>query len=102
MDRVDNGFQGGTGCENVHPCLDNADVRQIDGDNITDAALEALVVALTQRHGRLDPAQYIGDWTPPQQQRAHMITALARTLQTLLAEYNTGVLEELIADSGPL
>lgn len=69
---------------------------------ITDAALEALVVALTQRHGRLDTAQYIGDWTPPQQQRAHMIAALARTLQTLLAEYDTGVLEELMADSGPL
>jgi len=70
---------------------------------ITDAALEALVVALSQRHGRLDnTAQYVDDWTSRQVRHARMITALARILQALLADYDGAVTEELLDDSESL
>jgi hypothetical protein len=64
---------------------------------ITDTALEVLVVALMQRHGRLDTSRAFGQWEPLQHQHAQMITSLARTLQALLAEYQTCVQQELLA-----
>ena len=65
---------------------------------ITDAALEALIAALTQRHGTLRTDQHLIDSRLLQPRRAQMIVALSRTLQALLADYDDAVRSELLAD----
>lgn len=68
---------------------------------LADVVLEALVVELRKRHGRLDTSACPHSYAPLQQQRATMIVALSRSLQCLLAEYDAGILEELLAEQDP-
>jgi hypothetical protein len=65
---------------------------------ITDAALEALIAALGQRHGTLRTDQHLIDSQLLQPRRAQMIVALSRTLQALLADYDENVCSELLVD----
>jgi hypothetical protein len=65
---------------------------------ITDAALEALIAALAQRHGTLRTDTLLIDSQAQQPRRAQMIVALSRSLQALLADYDDEVLAELLAD----
>jgi hypothetical protein len=68
---------------------------------LADIALEALLAELAKRHGRLDPSACPHGYVPLQQQRATMIVALSRSLQSLLADYDAAMLDELIAEQNP-
>ncbi|GEM_PF-4725983 len=65
---------------------------------IADVALESLVVELLRRHGRPDLAASPHGYAPLSDNRAALIVALSRSLQALLIDYDSLVLQQLMAD----